>query len=64
MKYPWYVEGTTDMREFGSTITKTYKSLKYKSFLLKIFSLYFCKCKCLYVNNVNRFLKDKKDNKK
>ena len=64
MKFPWYVEGTTDMREFGSTITKTYKSLKYNSFLLKIFSLYFCKCKCLYVNNVNQFLKYDKDNKK
>ena len=55
-KYPWYDNGERDMRDFGAMITHTYNRLKYETCFSKIFSCYYCKCKCFCRRNINVFI--------
>jgi hypothetical protein len=47
--YPWYTkteDGVYVMTEWGENILKTYDAVYYSSFCRKIFSCYYCTCKC------------------
>ena len=47
--YPWYSktdDGVYIMTEWGENILKTYDAVYYSSFCRKIFSCYYCTCKC------------------
>ena len=44
------------MRDFGESITYTYSRLKYETCLSKLFSCYYCKCKCFCRTAINNFV--------
>ena len=44
------------MRDFGASITHTYNRLRYETCLSKVFSCYYCKCKCCCRTAINNFI--------
>ena len=49
------------MRDFGASITHTYSRLRYETCLSKIFSCYYCKCKCCCRIAINKFIPPLRD---
>ena len=48
--YPWYDKndkGVYVMTNWGLNILKTYEAVYYSSFYRRIFSCYYCTCKCI-----------------
>ena len=53
--YPWYSktdDGIYSMTEWGENILKTYSAVYYSSTCRKIFSCYYCTCRCFSSNNM------------
>ena len=43
-KYPWYANN--NITEFGLVVNETYKKIKYNSFIVRLYNLYYCRFRC------------------